>query len=260
MIEKVHYLGFNMKFRLERHADFSSFYQVFVEDSYPHLLNYIRKGDTVIDAGANIGIFTVISSFITGDNGLIIAVEPDPENKKILEKNISLNQLKNVIIVDKALYNISNTTVDLQSNGTMSHITRESEINSLVNFSRYSVKTITFDDLITDLNISPSILKMDIEGAEKFALKGASKTLKKIKLLEAEIHDMECEQELMKYNEFKFEISNADNINKVLKFAFEHPFKTIKLEYNNNFETAKRMIGRRKSTDIHYPKIIYGTK
>lgn len=68
MIEKVHYLDFNLKFLLERHADFSSFYQVFVENSYPHLLNSIKKDDVVIDAGANIGIFTVMTSLMVGDN------------------------------------------------------------------------------------------------------------------------------------------------------------------------------------------------
>ena len=67
-----------MKFYLHRHSDFSAFYQVFVEKDYPNLMNKITQGDTIIDAGANIGIFTIISSILVGETGRVLAVEPDP--------------------------------------------------------------------------------------------------------------------------------------------------------------------------------------
>lgn len=260
MIEKIPYGEFRLRFALERHSDFSSFYQVFVENSYPHLLNQMGKGDVVIDAGANIGVFTVMASFLVGDTGTVISVEPDPENIAGLRKNIKLNNLKNVIIVDRALFQESDMTLNLRSNGTMSSILSENGYNIEHNYNRYSVKTVTFDDMISGRGINPSILKMDIEGAEKFALKGAAKTLRSIRCMEAEIHDFECEQALMTYKEFKFEDSSAEVKGNVAKFALKHPFKTFRLEYNNRFRTAKRVMFKRKNTINLYPKIFYGVK
>ena len=260
MIEKVKYMDFKLRFALERHSDFASFYQVFIENSYPHLLKLIADGDVVIDAGANIGIFTALASFMVGDSGMVLVVEPDPENVVVLRKNILINNLKNTILVEKALFQKSDETMDLISNGTMSKIISGHNSDSTMEFNRYSVKSITLDDLMTDLDITPTVLKMDIEGAEKFALKEASRTLKTLRYLEAEIHDYESEQELMKHGEFHFESSSAENRGNVRKFALKHPVKTFRLEYHNHFETAKRVLSNRKPTKVSYPKIIFGSR
>ena len=89
MIIKIKFKGFLFRLYLERHSDFSAFYQVFLEKTYPNLITKIRTGDTVIDAGANIGMFTVIASLLAGDGGHVIAIEPDPQNLKILKKILS---------------------------------------------------------------------------------------------------------------------------------------------------------------------------
>ena len=73
MIAKVKFKDIKMKFALNRHSDYSSFYQVFVENSYPNLLRLLKDGDTVIDAGANAGVFTVMASYLVGGSGRIIA-------------------------------------------------------------------------------------------------------------------------------------------------------------------------------------------
>ena len=112
MIIKVKFNERQLKFYLYRHSDFSAFYQVFVEKDYPNLVSKITPGDTLIDAGANIGIFTVISSILVGNTGRVLAVEPDPENLNILKKNIELNDLKNIEIINKALYNESGKRIE----------------------------------------------------------------------------------------------------------------------------------------------------
>lgn len=125
MIVKVKFKDIKMKFALNRHSDYSSFYQVFVENSYPNLLSLLNDGDMVIDAGANAGVFTVMASYLVGESGRIIAVEPDPENLATLKKNIEINSLKNVEVVEKALFSESNHVLDLIYNGTMSHVVTE---------------------------------------------------------------------------------------------------------------------------------------
>ena len=49
----------------------------------------IQKGDTVIDAGANNGVFTVIASTLVGPEGKVISIEPDPENVNALKKMLN---------------------------------------------------------------------------------------------------------------------------------------------------------------------------
>ncbi|MEM0134988.1 MAG: hypothetical protein QXU18_07160 [Thermoplasmatales archaeon] len=62
-VVKVNFKGRALKFVLERHSDYSSFYQVYVERSYDNLVNAIRQGDVVLDAGANIGISPCLLPF-----------------------------------------------------------------------------------------------------------------------------------------------------------------------------------------------------
>ena len=89
MIIKVKFQGKVLKFYLGRRGNFALFYQGFVENSYHSLIAMIQKGDTVIDAGANIGEFTVIASTLVGLEGQVISIEPGPENVKTLKKMLN---------------------------------------------------------------------------------------------------------------------------------------------------------------------------
>lgn len=257
MIIKVKFRERRLKFCLERRSDFASFYQVFVEKSYPNLINKIKQGDNVVDAGANIGIFTVISAILVGDTGSILAIEPDPENLSILKKNVELNILKNVEIISKALFNESGKNVELYQNGVMSTIsTDETKTDS----ANKDVETITFDDLISQRKIKPNVLKMDIEGGEKYALLSAENMMKTLNFLEAEIHSKEDFDVLQRYsNLFSFNKEPIESMHNVFSFGIKHPFKILKLEYYNRFRSTKRIILSRTHPDLfEYPIIIYG--
>lgn len=65
----------------------------------------LRKGDVFIDVGAHIGKYTILVAKIVGKEGLVIAIEPNPENYETLLENIKLNNLKNVIAVNIAAWN-----------------------------------------------------------------------------------------------------------------------------------------------------------
>lgn len=220
-------------------------------------MDKIRKGDIVIDAGANIGIFTVISSVLVGDSGYVLAIEPDPENLSILKKNIELNNLKNVEIINKALYKESGNMIKFYQNGVMSKIITSDVSNDSIYID---VETITFDNLISQKGIKPNILKMDIEGGEKFALLGAENMIKTLNYLETEIHSKEDLDELQKYsNYFSFRRQSIESMHNALSFAMKHPLKTFKLEYYNRFKTIKRIILLRQNHAFSgYPIIIYG--
>ncbi len=60
------------------------------------LVRYLKKGDTFLDIGANIGYYSVIAASLVGEEGLVIAYEPDPENFRLLRQNLAANALTNV--------------------------------------------------------------------------------------------------------------------------------------------------------------------
>jgi len=258
MITEFEFGGKHLLFNLTRHSDFSAFYQVAISKSYPNLFSAINQGDIVIDGGANIGIFTIMAGVLAGDTGKVIAIEPDPENLRILRENIKLNKLKNVIIVNKALYSKSGKLLKLYQNGVLSRIlTGKQEVSDL------RVESITLDDILKKINLYPTVLKMDIEGAEKFALIGMKRTMRMIEYFEAEIHSKEDYRALMKYSKlFAFSNEPVEDLSNVIKFTLKHPLKILKLEYNNKFLTTKRVLQSfyKKEGFQQFPKIIYGRK
>src|SRR5215210_714757 len=63
-----------------------------------------KQGDIVVDIGAHMGRYTIISSKRVGPNGKVVAIEADPSNFEMLNSNIKLNQLTNVVPLNYAVY------------------------------------------------------------------------------------------------------------------------------------------------------------
>ena len=75
------------------------------------ILKQTKKGDVVVDVGANIGYYTILLADKVGKNGKVYAFEPDKLNFEILVKNIKANNLKNVIAVNAAVGRKNETKV-----------------------------------------------------------------------------------------------------------------------------------------------------
>ena len=139
------------------------------------------KCDTFIDIGANIGCYTLVGSKLVGNSGKIIAFEPVENVSNRLEQNISLNKLENITVVKKAVYHdnaLLRLHVASQENLGMSSILRhDSESGRIIN-----VEAIALDEYLkTENTLEIRLIKIDIEGAELFALQGMTKTIIKYK-------------------------------------------------------------------------------
>ena len=158
-----------------------------------------KKGDIVVDIGAHMGRYTIISSKRVGANGKVVAIEAHPSNFEMLNSNIKLNQLTNVTPLNYAVYS-KETKIKLYLPDEESGYTMHHSIMSNYVFTKYKDKTgdkfvevsaNTLDYLlqlneITDVNW----IKIDVEGAEFEVLKGAHNVLsnsKDISLL-IEVH------------------------------------------------------------------------
>src|SRR5262249_51802588 len=130
----------------------------------------VRPGDTVIDVGAHVGIYTLLFSASVGPTGNVIAFEPSPDNVAYLRKHLALNNAGNVTIV--------NAAVAAQSGRARFAFGADSSTGHVSNEGTLEVVTIRLDDYITEARCRPSLIKIDVEGAEVEVLEGLADTLR----------------------------------------------------------------------------------
>lgn len=148
-----------------------------------YIKSYLKKDMIVLDVGANIGYFTLLFSRLTGPNGKVIAFEPSDYAFDLLQKNTSINDIKNVELIKKA---VSNTSGKISFNegpegfdvySSTQEITHPSA--QKVKFLSKNIEAITLDDFLSERGIkNVDLIKIDVEGAEYNVLKGMSNFLK----------------------------------------------------------------------------------
>ena len=130
---------------------------------------YLRKGDTCIDAGANVGLLTLTASNLVGDEGCVIAVEAHPRTYRYLCENLKLNHCTNVRACHAVLAAAPGTLLFSEE--------AEDDIRHVVpSGPGLRVPAVTLDSLTEDLGIV-HLLKLDVEGYECEVLGGADRTL-----------------------------------------------------------------------------------
>jgi FkbM family methyltransferase len=138
---------------------------------------YLRlsEGDIFLDVGAHIGKYTIPMAKIVGEDGLVIAIEPDLENYKTLVENIKLNSLKNVIALNIAAWS-EETELKFFIGDThdLGSVKRDYGKGHII------VKGRDLDTVLNELGVKRvNYIKIDVEGAGLEVLKGLEKTLRK---------------------------------------------------------------------------------
>jgi len=150
------------------------------EESYERYFK-VKPTDVVVDVGSCLGSFSVYASRATGSKGLVVSIEPAPENLFHLKKNLST--LKNVVIIDKCISNFKGEVTLYLSPSFRSH----SMINCTANALK--VPTDTLDNVVSALGLDRvDFIKINVEGAELEVLEGANKVLKMAKKVVVEAH------------------------------------------------------------------------
>lgn len=130
---------------------------------------HIKKGDTVLDIGANIGYYTLIFASLVGDEGKVVAFEPEPELFQLLTRNIDLNQYRNVIPVQKAVAEGEGVTkLFIDTFSSVDHRMYDSEDGR----ESVEIEMVSLDRFLQAADRNVDFIKMDIQGAEGSALKG----------------------------------------------------------------------------------------
>lgn len=146
------------------------------EDFERGIRSYFKefKKGVFIDIGSNIGKYTVMIGNQLNDKGKVISIEPHPQNFEVLQKNIELNNCKNVTSLNIACWNKKN---ELK---LYNHEDQPLLASAVKKSRKYiTVKADTLDSILKNLEISNiDMVKIDVEGAESEVLKGMDYILK----------------------------------------------------------------------------------
>ena len=150
------------------------------------MLGELRKDDVLFDIGANIGMVALHAASIC----TTIAFEPDPAIRARLLHNAGLNPDRK-FTVETCAVSDSDTTVTLYTDGDCGN--SPSLVNQRGETGTATVTARSLDSLIAENRLpAPTVIKLDIEGAEILALKGAERLLagpNRPRALFIEVHD-----------------------------------------------------------------------
>ncbi|MGJ8593505.1 MAG: FkbM family methyltransferase [Aquaticitalea sp.] len=139
----------------------------------------LKKGDVVLDVGANIGLTTIRASKLIGSKGKVYAIEAMPSTFQILIFNLHLNNLTNVTAYNEALaeyVGISELFYNLDINRGSASLYSDEKKEGV------EIKINTLDQFVIEHDIKTiDFIKIDIEGAEYPMLMGGSNFLEKNK-------------------------------------------------------------------------------
>lgn len=154
----------------ENTSDLKTFKEVIGRDVYRKKGMTIEKGETWIDCGGNVGAFTLLACSL-GAN--VIVYEPDPNNCKMIERNLKLNQFEAEIVCAGLVHNeTKKANLYVGNNG---NVWRNSMYKNW-NGKGLKVDCVNFDEVIEN----GVCVKMDIEGAEMLILENTNRKFKKL--------------------------------------------------------------------------------
>jgi len=179
-------------------------FDIFFSEYHP------KKNDIIVELGAGIGCETLYISKKIGDQGKIIALEPYDKVFAHLNKTIELNNLKNVVPINKALYKTSSRI------GFSSDL--ENWLGGKINSnSQNKIFSLTLNDLVKEQNLETiNFCKINIEGAEKYITINSDNFFNVCKNISIECHDFLNKEE---YKTFELIKSFLQSKNYNLKFS-----------------------------------------
>lgn len=174
-------------FKADTYTEFMRFRSLTGEEIIlKDLLDSIEPTDIVYDIGANVGTYTCFTAAKLGPQQTV-SFEPEPQNAERLRGNLELNDL-NAEVIEVALSD-TNGTIDFALTGDEAG-EGEHSIATGQGTKTIEVETARGDRVIEDRGLtSPSVVKIDVEGAEMSVLRGLSETLREdVRLAYVEVH------------------------------------------------------------------------
>jgi FkbM family methyltransferase len=150
---------------------------VFEPSSVSVLRNCLRPGTTVIDIGANIGFYTLECAVAVGPTGRVVSIEAAPEHARAVRDNLQLNVIGNVTVLEVALGESAREAVLTRPDGANLGMFT---LGAVSGRQEYRVQVRTLDEMLEKEGVTHvDFIKIDIEGSELGALRGASRLIER---------------------------------------------------------------------------------
>jgi FkbM family methyltransferase len=166
---------------VERKILCTGYYESWVAD---FLSRALKPGHVALDIGANVGCHTLVMASAVGNQGRVIAFEPNPRILTRLRSNVLLNRFEHVELLTVALSdNQGRSSIfippELDHNQGLASMHRANLGEAC---EEVSVEVELLDDVVREKNLTRvDLIKMDVEGHEWRVLQGARKTLERFK-------------------------------------------------------------------------------
>lgn len=137
----------------------------------------LAPGDVFFDVGANVGYYTLLASARVGARGRVVAFEPLVRNLSFLHRHLALNGATNVTVLPfacsaEAGYGTFQEGADVATG----HL--DAGGGGGAGGAGAPVHLVTLDGAVKLLGVAPTVIKIDVEGAEHDVLRGAAETLR----------------------------------------------------------------------------------
>ena len=167
--------GFILKLPTKYYRLFPSDYE---SSTFKFIKKHINKGDTIIDIGAHIGLYSVYFAKLT--KGMVFSFEPTRETIEVLKRTIEINHCSNVTVIDGAISDkrsravfYTSKTEEIATGNSLIEIATD---KAYIREGEYQVELYSIDGFAEEHDLKIDFIKIDAEGVEWEVLMGASKT------------------------------------------------------------------------------------
>jgi FkbM family methyltransferase len=148
------------------------------KESFAFIREKVKPGNTVLDIGGHIGLYAAAFGKLVGSSGNVYSFEPTPVTNCLLQKTVAINGLQGIVSVQKE-------AVSKEEGETFFYVSDDlaDNSNSLVNYDKpksvkgVRVPLVSIDAFRKRIQRKIDFIKIDVEGAELDAVKGAKETL-----------------------------------------------------------------------------------
>jgi len=206
------------------------------EPCFMWLLRKESEGDLALDIGSNIGYSTLS---LCKNMKKVIAIEPDDRSRKILKKNIKLNNFTNKVkVLDIAISN--------KEGKKIFYLSKHPNLSAFRKNKKYwTKKKEVIVKTIDSLSVLPNFIKMDLEGHEVEVIEGAMESLKKTNFCKIliEVHPQFYDKEKSFEKSIRDLVSIGFNVKYLISAGVHTPdrfkgkgYKPYKIMRCNEFE------------------------
>jgi len=146
---------------------------------FAFLKHHINPGDVVFDVGSFLGVYAILASRLAGPRGRVVAIEPTASSAAVARRHVAFNAevtAAPVILVEAAAGERRGDAVFYEYDQPyVNALTPAVDVNGRAR--NRVVDVMTIDELCDQMKIRPTFIRMDVQGAEFQALRGARRTI-----------------------------------------------------------------------------------